>query len=198
MLTLRQSLFGFAGIALIFVAIALALPRPTVGQKIDAPATSNKPPLDANVVNTPVPVTGTIAVGNSSNNPLSVRDVDKASRQPFQAAFHVPLFDVPKIQVPAGKRLVFEFVSLDIVSDLVCTVSFAQIETVVGGTRVAHIIPTSHSPTATRNNDLVGQQIKLYADPGTEASVVYGVRGDGPCNSIGGIAVSGYFENVPQ
>jgi hypothetical protein len=198
MLTLKQSLFGFVGIALIFGAIALALPRPTVGQKPDAPATSNKPPQNVNVVNTPLPVTGTIEVGNPGNSPLPVRDVDAASRQPFQAEFHIPLFDVPRIQVPAGKRLVFEFVSMDVASDLVCSVSFVQIETIVGGTRAAHIMPTSHIVAGTRNVDSVGQQIKLYADPGTQASVVYGVRGDGPCNSNGTIAVSGYFENVTQ
>ena len=193
MLTLKQLFFGLAGIVLVFCAIALA-PRLTSGQNPNAPG-GNKPAQDVNVVNTPLPVTGTITVGNTS--PVPVRDVDVASRQPFQARYTVPLADVPRIQVPLGKRLVFEFISLDIASSLACQVDSAVIQTFVGGTRAEFIMPATHAPTATNNVEYVGQMVKLYADPGTEAVVNYGFRGDGPCNSHGFLTVSGYFENVP-
>ena len=194
MLTLKQSFFGLAGIVLVVCAIAFATPRPTSGQNPNAPG-GNKPAQDVNVVNTPLSVTGTVNVGNTS--PVPVRDVDVASRQPFHARYTVPLADVPRIQVPLGKRLVFEFISLDIASSLQCQVDGAVIQTWVGGTRAEFIMPAIHVPTATNNVEHVGQLIKLYADPGTEAIVNYGFRGNGPCNSHGFLTVSGYFENVP-
>jgi len=194
----KQSLFGFAGVALLLGAIALVTPRLTSGQKPDAPGGPNKHVQNVNVVNTPLPVTGTVAVQTSSDNPLLVRDVDTSSRQPFQQYISIPLTEVPPaIHVPVGKRLVLEYGSIDVTVELNCRVAFMNIQTFAGGTLAQHIIPiSSHATVEARNVELAGQQIKLYADSGTDATVNFAFRG-GNCNPIGSMAVSGYFENVP-
>ena len=73
-----------------------------------------------NLPSAPVPVAGSVSVTNSGNLPLSVRDVDKNSRQSFSHLISlgflpgtldaspnpVPVFG--SYTVPAGKRLVIE------------------------------------------------------------------------------------------
>ncbi|HEU4833877.1 MAG TPA: hypothetical protein VFS90_05665 [Pyrinomonadaceae bacterium] len=195
----KRTLFGFAALALIFGAIALVTPRLTSGQKPDVPGGQHKPLQNVNVVNTPLPVTGTVAIESSSDSPLLVRDVDTSSRQPFHKFIPISPFEVPPpIHVPVGKRLVFEYASLDAAIELNCRIAFIRIATVVGGTLATHHVPiSSHTIVGSRNSEVTGQQIKLYADPGTDASVLIAVSGDN-CNPIGAMAVSGYFENVPQ
>lgn len=195
----HQPLFTFAGVALLLGAIALVTPRLTSGQKRDAPGGPNKFVHNVNVVNTPLPVTGTVAVETTSASPLLVRDVDTSSRQPFHKIIPIPLVEVPPIiQIPPGKRLVLEYGSIDAVVELNCRVAFIRIETFVGGTLGTHLIPiSSHTVVGGRNVELAGQQIKLYGDPGTNATVNIAVSGDN-CHPIGLMAVSGYFENVPQ
>jgi len=194
----KQPLFGFAGVVLLLGAIALVTPRLASGQKPDAPGGSNKPPQDVNVVNTPLPVTGTVAIEIPSDSPLPVRDVDTFSRQPFHRRIQIPAVESQgTIEVPAGKRLVLEYGSIDVTVEQQCRVAFMSIETSVGGAIAPHIIPiSSHVTIGTRNVDLAGQQIKVYADPGTVATVSFAFSGDN-CLPAGLMAVSGYFENVP-
>ena len=195
---IKQPLFGFAGVVLLLGTIALVTPRLTSGQKPDAPGSSNKPVQNVNVVNTPLPVTGTVAIEIPNDNPLLVRDVDTFSRQPFHRRIQIPLVQPqPLIEVPAGKRLVLEYGSIDVTVELQCRVAFMIIDTSVGGAIAPHIIPiSSHTTIGSRNVDLAGQLIKVYADPGTTASVNFAFSGDN-CSPAGLMAVSGYFENVP-
>jgi hypothetical protein len=194
----KQPLFGFAGVVLLLGMIALVTPRLTSGQKPDAPGTSNKPVQNVNVVNTPLPVTGTVAIEVPNDNPLLVRDVDTFSRQPFHRRIQIPLVGSQgTIEVPAGKRLVLEYASIDVTVEQQCRVAFMTIDTSVGGAVANHVVPiSSHTTIGTRNVDLAGQLIKIYADPGTTASINFAFSGDN-CEPMGLMAVSGYFENVP-
>src|SRR5689334_12452556 len=124
----NQPLFGLAGVVLLLGAIALVTPRLTNGQKPDAPGGPNKSPQNVNVVNTPLPVTGTVAVATANDNPLLVRDVDTSSRQPFQRRIQIPLIDLQSvIHVPEGKRLVLEYGSIDVTVEQNCRVAFMAI-----------------------------------------------------------------------
>jgi len=195
----NQPLFGLAGVVLLLGTIALVTPRLTNGQKPDAPGGGpNKPPQNVNVVNTPLPVTGTVAIENSSGNPLLVRDVDRSTRQPVQLNIPIPLNEIPPIiHVPLGKRLVLEYASIDVSVEASCRVAVITIQTVTGGVPADHIIPISnHILFGSRNVDLAGQVIKLYSDPGTNAAINFATSGD-ICKPTGLMAVSGYFENVP-
>jgi|SRR5689334_22455864 len=195
----NQPLFGLAGVVLLLGTIALVTPRLTNGQKSDAPGGPNKLPQNVNVVNTPLPITGTVAVENSSGSPLLVRDIDTSTRQPFQRRIQIPLIESQStIHVPEGKRLVLEYGSIDVTVEQNCRVAFISIQTEVGGAKADHLISiSSHTTIGTRNVDLAGQQIKLYSDPGTDTTVNFAFSGDN-CQPAGLMAVSGYFENVPQ
>jgi hypothetical protein len=128
-----------------------------------------------------------------------VRPGGQAAQQPFQALWGIP-YDEPgdgTINVPAGKRLVLEFASISVSADLDCNIASISFTTSVGGTPVSHKLPTtSHWTVGTRNLDMGSAQIRLYADPGTEAGVNYGIIGTG-CDPIGALSVSGYFMDVP-
>jgi hypothetical protein len=92
---------------------------------------------------------------------------------------------------------VLEYGSIDVSVEASCRVAFITIQTVTGGVAADHIIPiSSHTLFGSRNVDLAGQVIKLYSDPGTNATVNFATSGD-ICKPTGLMAVSGYFENVP-
>src|SRR4030095_3494383 len=102
-----NSLIAITGWFLIVIAITAVSPALTQAQKPGAAPTP--PVLDVKVVNSasePVPVTGTVNVGNLGATPLPVRDVGISARQPVQFK---ELFIVP-----AGKRLVIEYISAEI------------------------------------------------------------------------------------
>lgn len=126
---------------------------------------------------------------------VTVRPSDRL-REPFQAAWTVP-YDDPsdgEILVPEGKRLVIEFVSLDIGIDSDCRVASLSVATKTGGTAVGfHVPTTARFEGVNRSVDMLGQMVVLRSDPGTKADVNYGVIGLS-CNQIGVISVSGYFE----
>lgn len=131
--------------------------------------------------------------------PIAVRQGDHLAQQPFQANWGVP-FNSPgdgEIPVPAGKRLVLEYASLDVTVASDCRAGFLSVRTTAGGTSAGHFVPiTGHFTFGTRNVEVTGQPIKVYADPATTASVSYGIAGTN-CDPIGVITVSGYFVDAP-
>lgn len=131
--------------------------------------------------------------------PIAVRHGDLLAQQPIQQSWGVP-FDAPgdgEIEVPAGKRLVVEYASLDVSVDSDCRVGFLSVSTRAGGTIATHYVPiASHLEFGTRNVEVAGQPIRFYADPGTTVYVAYSVAGTN-CSPIGGLAVSGYLVDAP-
>jgi hypothetical protein len=131
----RVCLFALSNVIALFAAqsvVAQASPTPV------------RPPSDVKVINTtadPVPVTGTINVGNLGTSPLPVQVVNasgqpatvtgtvnvtnagngplivrEAARVPFQHALNLTMnagesFSFAQVAIPAGKLLVVEYVS---------------------------------------------------------------------------------------
>ncbi len=144
-------------------------------------------------------LTPTPSHAQGATPPTVVRPGDRQAQQPFQKSWGIPFNanDDGEIAVPAGKRLVLEYASLDasVASD--CRVGYLSVSTIAGGTVAGHYVPiSSHVEFGTRNVDAVGQLVKFYADPETTVYINYGVAGLN-CNPIGSLAVSGYFVDAP-
>ena len=207
----------------------LALCVSVLAVTLSVPATRAAGPpagLDVNVVNTPLPVTGSVTgtiglapgtsvqIDNPVGNPVRVRNVNDAI-QPVQASGGCSSTSgtvgcVPAstfYTVPAGKRLVIEYASLD-----ACILPGQSAElsifTTAGGVfarHAANIAPAAAGPGATNFScnppsassiTAVGQQVRLYADAGTFVAV------EADRNSATGTAlfffsISGYLVDVP-
>jgi hypothetical protein len=156
----------------------------------------------------------TLTVGNTVTDPVRVRNVNDAI-QPVQVANSCtspnltlgcsigPFF----YHVPAGKRLVIEFVSMQVCS-LPGQSASMNILTIVGGSGANHSsteTPPSTSPgtefigcniPSASSSTAVGEQVHLYADPDTFISV-----GSSRDNNAGAaffqFTMSGYLVEVP-
>ncbi len=191
--------------------------------------------INVNVVNSPanpVPVTGSVSVtgavtgtvtgtvglapgasvliDNTVGDPVRVRNVNDAI-QPIQARSSClvnALGCLPTIYtVPAGKRLVIEYASMN-----VCVLpgqsATLSIATTVGGQSVFHYLngtpPAAGPGTASIgcNSGLpssevaTGQQVKIYADPGTFV-VLTGSRNSTVGSANFQFSISGYLVDVP-
>lgn len=195
MFKFKQSLVAFVGMALLIGAVSLVTPRTTQSQ-------GTSPTREVKVINSPsepVPVTGTVNVGNLGGDPLPMKDVDNPARQPFQRAIH----EFTPFIVPTGKRLVIEYVSADVgTSSTSCDAFRCKLKTTVQGTDLVHfffpeLVSTSPSTAASRQFAL-SQQTRIYADPNTEVTVNF-ERNGSPCVfGIGtGLSISGHLVDVP-
>jgi hypothetical protein len=145
--------------------------------------------------NQPVPVTGSVAVTPTEGNPLLVSDINNIARQPFQRIIFLP--GPSTFIVPAGKRMVIEFASMNTSVDTGCRVIALVIQTTVGGTIAGFALPPTHAIVPGRNFDTIGQPVLIYADPGTQVTFSTFTQAVGSCNLIGSIVVSGYLVDVP-
>ena len=162
--------------------------------------TTNQPvPVTGTVgitTNQPLPVTGSVAVTTTENDPLLVSDVNNIARQPFQRIMFLPA-GPSSFVVPAGKRLVIEFASMNTSVDTGCRVIALTIQTTVGGTNAGFSLPPTHAMVPGRSFDTVGQPVSIYADPGTQVSFSTFTQSTGSCNLLGSISISGYLVDVP-
>jgi hypothetical protein len=128
------------------------------------------------------------------------RDVDNPAYQPFQAGSTGRVWGPgrhPSViaKVPEGKRLVIEYVSAwltDIGED-----EFLEISTVLDGKPLRHMVPIARKQEAAGfTQHIAGQQVRLYADPGTE--VIAAVHRDGLRDGVEiSVAISGHLVNLP-
>lgn len=139
---------------------------------------------DVNVVNTP-----------------SVRDTDNPARQPVQAQAACQANNVigclPIIYtVPAGKRLVIEFASMNANLPAGQTAQLA-IQTSAGGETVNHHFPLTPPavPFQGQGAAAAGQQVRLYADAGTVVTV-QGTRNIATGTAFFNFSISGYLVDV--
>ena len=117
---IKNSFVAFVGLFVVVAAVTLFIPSLTQGQKSDA--APPPPTVDVTVVNTtsePVPVAGTLNIGNLVSAPVPVRDVDRATPLPVH-------FNDSYI-VPEGKSLVIEYVSLNVAATFQCELLTAAI-----------------------------------------------------------------------
>jgi hypothetical protein len=146
--------------------------------------------------NQPVPVTGSVTVATTEGNPLLVSDVNNIAREPFQRILFLPAGPTSFV-VPAGKSMVIEFASMNTAVDTGCRVVALVIQTTLAGTTAGFSLPPTHAILPGRNFDTVGQQVRIYADPGTQVSFSPFTQTSGSCNLIGSISISGYLVDVP-
>lgn len=211
--------FGLVGLS----AVAVLVGSGTVGA---SPAPPPAPPPTSTpvvVTNVPLPVSGnvsatingtpTVNLNSSSSNPVYVRDVDNA-RQPVIGGCSIILantfnFTSCDLQftdstgasltaVPAGKRLVIEWVSgsFDFIPTGSIPVHFAlQVGIANAGTGF-NFVPTKVG-AVNSSYDLfqISQQTRLYSDPGTTVSLSVATNTTAPVSAF--VQVTGYFVNVP-
>ena len=136
---------------------------------------------------------------------LNVRDVANPALQPFQRFFLIIIKDnfaggSATFTVPAGKRLVIEYASYNILlpsSQAVGGVSIG-VETSSGNQfPIDHEIPVLYTVPDVGGQRFVGASMtRLYADPGSTVTVRVG-RNSGAGEEVAGVSVSGYFVTLP-
>jgi hypothetical protein len=213
MRTIGTRLFPAVGLAALVAALTLAGPPP--GNAVP-------PAHEVLVVNTPaqpVPTSaqGTTAVAgivgiDPSNNtvqlnstaPLLVRDVDNPASQPFQKTTSTVqsgtnVSTLTLATVPAGKRLVIEFISASGQVPLGQHVESWGVLTVAPPTGGAqHELLVTAQPPAVIGDALfrTSQQVRLYADPGTSVQTIIR-RNSGAGSATFLMTVSGHLVDVP-
>lgn len=166
-------------------------------------------PQNVKVVNTsaeavPVTVNGTptVQVGNSSANPVLIRNIDTAARQPYHATISAPFVagndvagSASSLVVPAGKRLVIKYVSAD---------ADVPVGQVVVGTFLAgrpeldYVFVLSRQASGNGFDEIyaAAQPMEIWLDPGDLIDMIFvrnGTLGTGNAR----VTISGYLENVP-
>ncbi|HVF87004.1 MAG TPA: hypothetical protein VM866_05410 [Pyrinomonadaceae bacterium] len=196
---IKNSLIAFGALSLFIGSFVLSVPRPTQGQGGDAVGTT-RPVKVVNTPAEPVPVAGTVNVGNGRGNPLPVRDVDNPARQPVHSGgfcggngCQTTLYTVP-----AGKRFVIEYVSM-FAEMPVGEVAFCRLDTFIEGRLVRHRLSMTAPAAAFDINPgaSLGQQVRLYADAGTTVTAVGSYSGTVGVDGGFTFSVSGYLVDVP-
>jgi hypothetical protein len=176
----------------------------------------------------PVPVSGSVGVtgpitvslsagshvrvDNTVTNPVRVRNVNDAL-QPAQAGGSCVAdagligCGVTLYTVPAGKRLVIEYASINSCS-LPGQIALMDITTTVGGRSVAHSLTSTRAATSPGSSSIgcngvtpssvaaTGEQVHLYAD--AETPVLVDVTRDSAVgNGAFSFSISGYLVDVP-
>jgi hypothetical protein len=147
------------------------------------------------------PASNTIQIGNTAANPVLARNTDEPSRQPFERGFllqNIPnvagCVGVGSFTVPAGKRLVIEYVSANTI------LPTSQSFTLGVFTGFFHIFaPTYIGPVSQPNRNLlvVSQQTRLYINPGREVFFQACLDGENFSGTyLLALTISGYFVDV--
>lgn len=164
--------------------------------------------LGVRVLNTPLPVTGTVNVGPVNiTGTVPIRDIENPARQPYQndEILSTPaglLGDNATFTVPSDKRLVIEFVSFSAnwPAGQYTTRFFIGVCNAAGGTCPTSYYVAPSAPVAEFGGEVfsVGSSpVRLYADPGTEVTV--GVRRNATTGEgLASVSVSGYLVDVQQ
>jgi hypothetical protein len=172
---------------------------PTV-QVVNVPnvTVANTPNVNvSNVPNVKITSMPVVTVASGEINPVSVRSVDDPARHAFQTvvALHFAAGEFEAKQpfsIPAGKRLVIEFVTVGgtFVGDQ--RLDFCHIGTRVNNVYAVHTItPPFATPI------FFGTSVRLYADGGDNAAEVELVRNSGSGTSDPRVAISGYLVDMP-
>ena len=184
---LRTSLFTVIGLVTFVITLAVAA---DMGYAAPAPSTAN-----VNVVNT-------------ATNPVPVRDVANA-KQPFHILASVTIPSTTEsastsFTVPAGKRLVIEFVSGYNTLATGQKLRAVNVLTWVSGQFNRHYVSILHGAPFNIGNEefVISQPMKVYADGGPDTPVQVSFFRE---FAIGGphtettvlLTISGYLEDMP-
>lgn len=157
------------------------------------------------VANTPLPVSGTVSVGNLPGTQQvsgSVKVESLPPIQPFQAGTGVSLSSIEDgetalvegFRVPSGKRLVIQHVSgLVSLAGAGQQLSHVHMVTIVGGSVQRYWFRPVQLPAGSWQ---FGEELTLYADPSTTVGIA--VNRSGGVSGTGGVqwAVSGYLTDA--
>lgn len=145
-----------------------------------------------------------VVVTNTPSSPVPVRDVDNPARSPFEASLAFDMRDgvdnnQASFAVPAGKRLVIEFVTAIVrvpQGQSVIVLFFAQIAP-SGPPGIGHVIVVTPQGVFNEdNNFMASQQMRVYADPWTQ--VIFEVSRNASAGlASGNVSVTGYLVSVP-
>jgi hypothetical protein len=172
-----------AGLAVLLATIAMVDPRQVHAQQ---------PPL-------PVTVT------NGITRPVPMFGTDNPAFQPFQhsaefsTSVGVGSGFITITTVPAGKRLVIEFVSVDVFNFAGSPVHSVYITTTTAGVTTYHRFVLFGQGLDAFGNGVsaAAQQVRLYADPGTTVSGSL-TRSGSVGTAEAGFHISGYFVDLPR
>ena len=157
--------------------------------------------VNVKVVNTPLPVslqgtgniTGSVSITNAATSPALMRDVDNPARHAFERSFSctasTDVACTDNFFVPAGQRLVIEYVSAVVILPPGQKGLFRVTTIVQSDTPLTH-----HILLSTQGDLLVASTpTRLYADPGTRINFV-AVRDTPGAITLRG-TISGYLVN---
>jgi len=196
---LKNSLVALGGVSLLIGVIALVTPRPTQGQGGDTVGPT-KPVKVVNTAAEPVPVTGTINVGNFGDSPLPVRDVDSPGRQLVRAGESCSGSgcSATVFTVPAGKRLVIEYASIEANIPLGKMARWQLLTNSSGIQNAEFNFPLTQPAVVfgAITQVTAGQQVRFYAEAG-DAVRMGGATNDSAQPSNYNFAISGYLVDVP-
>jgi hypothetical protein len=191
-------------LALAFAFGALAIVLSLV---VESRASAQGPPNGVGVVvlNTPLPVTGTVSVGgNSAAAPLLVRDVDTLARQPFDSSnFNTCGGDTCSVvfTVPAQKLLVIETVTANLQLPPGQRATVGVHASAGGGLNAA--LPMEFQGTFTSGQIVVpgddysaAASLRFYANPGTTVRIG-AFRNSTTGTFVLGAAIVGYIVDCP-
>ena len=163
-------------------------------------------PVPTTVTNSPtvkLASNAAVTINNGESNPVLVQNVNDGVT-PFQQTVtgNFPTGSVGGsgiIPVPAGQRLVIEYVSAQVLLPTGQNLHQVSISTQIKGSTVQHfLVRNQHGAhfSGTDNVFTVGQQMRLYADGGTP--VIFSLaRNNGTGSSGYSLTVSGYLVNIP-
>jgi hypothetical protein len=134
-----------------------------------------------------------VQLAASPAHPLAVWLIDPSADQPFQRQIDLTTASGPapatrSFAVPAGKRLVLDYVSGVSVGAFVTPIT---VETTAGGAVAVHNL--NHE-----GHNYFGPRVRLFADPGTEVTTAFS-PGPGPNNQFGPahLSISWHLVDVP-
>jgi hypothetical protein len=199
----KGSLIALIGLVSLVAIATVTTPRLSYGSNGPTAFAAPSQTQNVNVVNTPT-------VKIDSTNPVMLHDVDNAALQPFQASASGNFVDgafgtgsVPITQVPVGKRLIIEHVSVHGATSpgqklMLASIGVTQ-QNANGGQPIFHYLiihPAGSDGFADRY--YCGEAVRLYADPGTIVSLL-AIRDSTAGTLFGAVqySISGYFINMP-
>src|SRR5260370_11401940 len=149
--------------------------------------------------------TPSVQIANSPATPVPVRDASRPNRTPFQKAVCIQIPEgfengAEFVDVPAGKRLVIEYASAAGFAPIGQKVIFSFItetdDAIHPTVNTQHyLLSTPYGTFGNADAFLVGQVVKLFADPGTSLEL-FASRSDSTGAANVSFSISGYFEDA--
>lgn len=161
------------------------------GTKVGIEGTANVNLVDKSVI-----------VANTEAAPVQVRDIYRKLSTPIHGGGNVQIiFDEPQAQssvvytVPAGKRLVIEFIAADLLLDGSVEDADVLITTQTGGVGISFPIALLPKNEAHTRFAFTGMT-KIYADAGTNVTVTLLIFDEATAINYTALRFSGYLEDL--